>query len=222
MSAAQPNQSVIAGLTCLQEVISSPVPLGSMEVAERLAMEPTRVNRLLKTLVSMGMLAQLSNRLYAPGPGLHVLAAQATFGSGLLQAALPTLESLRSTGLGVALGVLWGDRVAYQYWAGPNTPIHEAIGNTELLAAEQSSIGLVLQAVNGSIPNNDIVCRGYAVAKDPHGNRSLAVALGQPAIAAVALAGRCTLREIKSYAPELKRAAETINAVWQRAPYENQ
>jgi len=52
---AQPNLSLINGLTCLQELIASPSLVGSRELARRLGLEPTRVNRLLGTLAQLGL-----------------------------------------------------------------------------------------------------------------------------------------------------------------------
>lgn len=111
----QPNHSVMDGITVLQTVVSSDEPIGSREVARRLGMDTTRANRLLKTLAAMGMLAQTPSRKYGPGHGIHVLSAQSLRASGLLNAALAPLESLRRFGLIVSMGVVWHGRVSYLY-----------------------------------------------------------------------------------------------------------
>jgi len=91
MLPAQPNQSLIDGLACLQQLASEREPVGGRELARDLGLEPTRVHRLLRTLAHLGLAQQDAQRRYRPGPGIHVLAAQAMFGSGLLRRALPVL-----------------------------------------------------------------------------------------------------------------------------------
>jgi len=81
--------------------------VGGRELARELGLEPTRVNRLLRTLAHLGLAQQDDRRKYRRGPGIHVLAAQAKFRSGLLRRAMPVLESLRRFEFTVALGVLW-------------------------------------------------------------------------------------------------------------------
>ena len=127
MLPAQPNQSLIDGVRCLQAVATAGVPIGGRELARRLEMEPTRANRLLKTLAAQGFLHQDGDRKYQPGAGMHVLAAQSLHGSGMLQRALPVLARLRRRrpALIVALGVLWHDQVSYLYHADPQTPPHQ-------------------------------------------------------------------------------------------------
>ena len=76
-------------------------------MARQLGANPTRVNRLLKTLAYLGIARQTANRKYTPGPGMHVLAAQSLFASGLIRRAMPVLEDLRRFGHTVAMGVLF-------------------------------------------------------------------------------------------------------------------
>jgi DNA-binding IclR family transcriptional regulator len=121
MLPAQPNQSLIDGLSCLQALASAGKPVGSRQMARELKLEATRVNRLLKTLAHLGIAQQTPDKQYIPGPAMHVLAAQAMFGSGLLHRALEPLESLRRFKLAVAMGVLWRDHVSYLYHGGPGT-----------------------------------------------------------------------------------------------------
>ena len=63
-------------------------------MARQLGLEPTRVNRLLKTLAHLGMARQDPDRKYLPGPAMHVLSALSLFGSGLIRRAIGPLESL--------------------------------------------------------------------------------------------------------------------------------
>jgi DNA-binding IclR family transcriptional regulator len=140
----QPNQSLIDGIATLQALASSPEPVGGRELARHLGLEPTRVNRLLKTLAYLGIARQTASRKYTAGPGMHVLAAQSLFASGLIRRALPVLEGLRRFGHTVALGVLWGDNVSYLFHAPPGIEASRGLGRIGLLPASTSGIGVVL------------------------------------------------------------------------------
>lgn len=120
--------------------------MGSREMARALGLESTRCNRLLKTLAHLGIAQQNSAKQYVPGPGMHVLAAQAMFGSGLLQRAIGPLESLRAHRMSVAMGVLWRDDVSYLYHSSPGDKPSDAIGRVGLFPATRSGIGLALLA----------------------------------------------------------------------------
>lgn len=141
---AQPNQSLIDGIATLQALASSPEPVGCRELARQLGANPTRVNRLLKTLAYLGIARQTANRKYTAGPGMHVLAAQSLFASGLIRRALPVLEDLRRFGHTVALGVLWNDNVSYLFHAPPGIEAARGLGRIGLLPATTSGIGIVL------------------------------------------------------------------------------
>ncbi len=141
---AQPNQSLIDGITTLQALATSPEPVGCRELARRLGADPTKINRLLKTLAYLGIARQTANRKYTAGPGMHVLAAQSLFASGLIRRALPVLEGLRRFGHTVALGVLWGDSVSYLFHAPPGIEASRGLGRIGLLPATTSGIGIVL------------------------------------------------------------------------------
>lgn len=141
---AQPNQSLIDGITTLQALATSPEPVGCRELARRLNADPTKINRLLKTLAYLGIARQTANRKYTAGPGMHVLAAQSLFASGLIRRALPELEALRRFGHTVALGVLWGDNVSYLFHAPPGIEASRGLGRIGLLPATTSGIGVVL------------------------------------------------------------------------------
>ena len=141
---AQPNKSLIDGIATLQALATSPDPVGCRELARRLNIDSVKVNRLLKTLAYLGIARQTADRKYTAGPGMHVLAAQSLFASGLIRNALPVLESLRRFGHTVALGVLWQDNVSYSFHAPPGIEASRGLGRIGLLPATTSGIGVVL------------------------------------------------------------------------------
>jgi DNA-binding IclR family transcriptional regulator len=141
---AQPNKSLIDGITTLQALATSPYPVGCRELARRLDIDPVKVNRLLKTLAYLGIARQTADRKYTAGPGMHVLAAQSLFASGLIRHALPVLENLRRFGHTVALGVLWQDNVSSLFHAPPGIEASRGLGRIGLLPATTSGIGIVL------------------------------------------------------------------------------
>jgi DNA-binding IclR family transcriptional regulator len=141
---AQPNQSLIDGILTLQALASAPEPVGCRELARQLGANTTRINRLLKTLAYMGIVRQTSDRKYTSGPGMHVLAAQSLFASGLIRRAMPVLEGLRRFGHTVAMGVLWNDSVSYLFHAPPGIEAARGLGRIGLLPATTSGIGIVL------------------------------------------------------------------------------
>lgn len=143
---SQPNQSLIDGIATLQALATSDRPIGGRELARALNFEPTRANRLLKTLAYLGIAQQTPDRKYMPGAGMHVLAAQSLFASGLVRRALPVLEDLRQYNHVVAMGVLWRDNVSYLYHAPPGVGSAEALGRIGLYPASKGGIGLALLA----------------------------------------------------------------------------
>lgn len=211
---AQPNQSLIDGIATLQALAISAEPVGCRELARRLGFEPTRVNRLLKTLAYLGIARQTADRKYAPGAGMHVLAAQSIFASGLIGSTLPQLEALRSFGHTVALGVLWRDNVTYLFHAPPGVPAAQAVGRIGLYPATLGGIGTALLAsldeehVREVYDGRDIPGypnglsqllvvleatreRGYADVPVHEGgdHRTVAIALGTPVHSAVGMSG---------------------------------
>src|SRR6476661_1752039 len=92
---SQPNRSLIDGILTLQALATSAEPVGCRELARRLDMDVTKTNRLLKTLAYLGIARQVANRKYTAGAGMHVLAAQSLFASGLIRRSLPLLGGLR-------------------------------------------------------------------------------------------------------------------------------
>ncbi len=207
---AQPNKSLIDGLAVLQAVSAHREPVAGAQLARELGLESTRVNRLLKTLASLDVVYRTRERRYAPGPGMHVLAAQSLFASGLTQRALGPLGELSALGLVVAMGVLWRDQVCYLYHWRPGLSLGDALGRTALFPATRSSLGLALLATREAeqvaalyggreIPGFDSLAalqaalaaarsRGYATVPTGDG-LTVGVSFGSPAYAAIAIAG---------------------------------
>lgn len=141
---AQPNQSIIHGIICLQTLAASPVPVGCRELARQVDLPPMTVNRILRTLMYMGMVVQNEKRSYMPGPAIHVLAAQSIHGSGLLKRALPVIESYLPVDHIVSVGVLWGDKVSYLIHALPEYSFSHSLLSNHLFDVTQSTIGIML------------------------------------------------------------------------------
>ncbi|MBN1863456.1 MAG: helix-turn-helix domain-containing protein [Victivallales bacterium] len=200
------------GIAVLQQLAVSAGPVSCLELSCELGMEKTRVNRLLKTLSHLGIVYRTSSRRYAPGAGMHVLAAQSLYASGLFRVALPHLEMLESLGHLIALGVLWRDKVCYLLHHAPGTPFAEGIGRTRLYPATRSSLGMILLAQQpedtvrelyggrGEMEGFDSVesllgklCEvrncGYACV-EAAGTVSVAVKIGEPAYAAAGISGK--------------------------------
>lgn len=233
---AQPNNSLITGIQCLQHLVSAGGPIGSREVARRLGLTHTRVNRLLGTLAYMGLLERDAERRYRPGPGLHALAAQSMMASGLLPAALPMMKQLRSDGYTVALGTVWDGQVCYLFHERPGQSIEEAILRHELWPADHSTIGVALLAARGEplpempspprdarvtlLPGQDIQTtvaearkRGYAALKFENDVVSIGVTIGRPPVAGLAISSRHIGDEfIPEIAKRLHKAAAEIDA----------
>lgn len=231
---AQPNQSLIDGLACLQALASTPEPVGCRELARRLDLNPMRANRLLKTLADIGLAHQDGHKRYTIGGGIHSLAAQSLFGSGLLRRALPLIKSLKHTGLTVAIGVLWRDQVTYLFHGEIGRDIEQGIGRIGLVPATRSSLGMYFLAQldkdalkqlypGRSVPDfetksafqavlKDIRIRGYAAlltgADKPH--YSLAVPIGDPCVACIALSGIKKNQDLDPYVQELQTIAQEI------------
>lgn len=234
---AQPNQSLIDGIATLQALAISTEPIGTRELARRLGFEVTRVNRLLRTLAYLGIARQTADRKYTSGPGMHVLAAQSLFASGLIRRALPALNELRTFGLTVALGVLWRDNVSYLFHAPPGTEVSEALGRIGLYPATRGGIGMALLA---ALPDEEIThiygnaediprfsdgvrrllvevreirTQGYArvlvdAERDYH---TLAVAVGDPVHSAVGVSGWIPKASTKTVVAALRAAARQID-----------
>ena len=232
---AQPNQRLIDGITTLQALATSPEPVGCRELARRLNADPTKINRLLKTLAYLGIARQTANRKYTAGPGMHVLAAQSLFASGLIRRALPELEALRRFGHTVALGVLWGDDVSCLFHAPPGIEASRGLGRIGLLPATTSGIGVVLlselddEDVRELYADKDIpmfpggieqllaklaeVRRlGYARVHvaDDRDHHVVAISTGDPAHAGIALSGWIPEASTEALVAALRESAPNI------------
>lgn len=230
---SQPNESLIDGLACLQALTVCSEPVGVRELARKLDLEPTRVHRLLKTLAHLGIASQTPAKKYVPGPGMHVLAAQSIFASGLIRKSLPFLEELQRYGFIVAYGVLWKDMVSYFYHAEPGMPVEQALGRIGLYPASCSSIGMVLLSLNADsdirklfkgrdIPRfpegidslleevREIRRSGFAKIVTGKDNTSMAVKVGSPGHSAVALSGKISPSDVQKYCSILKETASRI------------
>ncbi|RXR06336.1 IclR family transcriptional regulator [Pseudoxanthomonas composti] len=232
---AQPNQSLIDGIATLQALASSPEPIGCRELARQLDANPTRVNRLLKTLAYLGIARQTADRKYTPGPGMHVLAAQSLFASGLIRRALPVLEGLRRFGHTVALGVLWNDSVSYLFHAPPGIEAARGLGRIGLLPATTSGIGIVLlsqlsdeevrelyegreipmfpQGVEQLLATLETTRRqGHARVHvaDARDHHIVAIAMGDPVHAGIAMSGWIPESATAELVAALRKAAEEI------------
>jgi DNA-binding IclR family transcriptional regulator len=206
---AQINQGLRDGIECLLEIAAMERPVGSRELARHLKQDHTRVNRIISTLAFMGLAEQTTDRKYIPGPGLLVLAGLSLRSSPLYRCAMPHLEELGiATGYQIALGLRWRTNVCYLYHGHAQEHAALGIASEGLYPADRSSIGLMLlsqlpprelKALYQGSPAGllqhpdmktliervrDARAAGYAIA--PNG-RSIAVALGQPAVAGIAL-----------------------------------
>ncbi len=143
----QKNKSIEDSLRLLLEIAGEHESCGSRELSRRLDMEPTRINRFLKTLLASGFIEQGEDQRYYSGPGMQVLSAQCIFGSKLLRASLPVIEDIFPNNHVVGLGVLHRDQVSYLFHALPGTSLAEGIGRLHTYPATISSIGLMLLAL---------------------------------------------------------------------------
>jgi DNA-binding IclR family transcriptional regulator len=206
---AQINQSLRDGIECLLEIATMDRPVGSRELARHLGQDHTRVNRIISTLAYMGLAEQTADRRYVAGPGLLVLAGLSLRGSALYRCAMPHLEELGvATGYQVALGLRWRTNVSYLYHGHAQEHAALGIASEGLYPADRSSIGLVLlsqltpqeitefyQGSSAAVLRTqemqtlldrvkEVKNAGFAVASNA---RSIAVALGKPAVAGIAL-----------------------------------
>jgi DNA-binding IclR family transcriptional regulator len=222
MPTARPNQSVLAAMECLQALADAARPVGSRELARAVGMEHTKVSRALGTLALTGLAQRTPHGQYCPGPAVHVLAARSLHGGGLLPAALPHLRKLKWEGLAVALGVLWDGQVCYLVHSQQHQGLEEGVGRHAVHPPFRSSLGLALLAEAGP-PAPDAVGareaealedtrrRGYALLRLPHGEVSVAAALGRPATAAIgASAPRLTEEKAAALGARLLNSANSI------------
>lgn len=232
-SKSQLNQSLIDGITTLQELALSSVPVGCRELARRLNMDPTRVNRLLLTLEQIGLARKTVKRKYTAGAGMHVLAAQSLFASGLIQHAIKPLEKLKKYGYITALGMLWRDHVSYLYHSLPGMDSTEALGRIGLYPASSGGVGISLlssledeqirevyqhieqlPSYPGGIDELLLEIektrqQGYAYVKTDD-NTTIAVNVGEPAVCAIGMSGWFPESVVEELSEALKEVAKEI------------
>lgn len=227
---AQPNQSLIDGLEVLRALAMAHAPVGSREVARQLKLEPTRANRLLKTLASIGIADQTSDRRYRPGPGMHMLAAQSLRGSGLLRVAVPLLQSMARPGLVVAMGTVWRGQVCYLYHASIDTAPADAIGHRPAFPAWQSGVGVAalsslpvdqvrehLRSIDSRAEREQLKSlvakardQRFAYVEQTEQRIGLAVGIPQTGVA-VGVSGRIDTSQITPLVQQLNRIANTLS-----------
>lgn len=207
---AQPNKSLADGIDLLLSLISAGEPMGVRELARRVGMETTRVQRLLGTLAYQGMAARTADRKYEAGPGVHVLSAMSLAGSGLLQRGMPHLRKLEGLARIVAMGVLWRDEMCYLYLGSGHAEDDQAIGRMTHFPAWRSGLGVPLLAEQDEAylerhiyPQldderrrrlTDLLAetreRGYAIVPQEQSSMvTIGQVLGSPAYAAVGISG---------------------------------
>jgi len=229
---AQPVKGLQDGIMVLQQLANMREPVSGLELSRELGIEKTRVNRILKTLTSLGIAYRTASRKYASGPGMHVLAAQSLSASGLFRASIKHLEELDKLGHTIALGVLWRDKVSYLFHHSPGTSFQEGIGKISLFNATNSSLGMTLLSEKsdedifaifkdkkdlgkyaGTKELLNKICEirrdGYAALENNEGF-TIAVTIGTPAYAAIGISGKIKPEEIIKYVDILKEKAEAI------------
>ena len=199
---AQKVNGLIDGLAALQELALMERPISCLELSNKLNISHVRANRLLKTLAYLGFAYRSSSRKYEVGPAMHILSAQSMRASGLLKKLFHDLESLGASGKTVALGVLWKGDVCYLYHRNPGADLIDGIAGAPLRPSFDSSIGMALLAkltdenIRSLCPQErinyilesvrEIREKGYAVIEYSD-HKSLAVKIGDPAYAAIAV-----------------------------------
>lgn len=211
----QKNKSITDALNVLMELSEVSSAVGSRELARRLNMEPTRVNRFLRTLNEAGFAAQDKRKRYYSGPGMEIMAARSINTAKLLRAGLPVIEKLGKCSFQIALGVLHRNKVCYLYHGAQAMSLAEGIGRMSIHEASRSSIGLMLMAKRSNryisefykTPDADygafnsfaglmqkiteIRHKNITKIKCPGNNQliNIAVTVGSPAIGALAFSG---------------------------------
>lgn len=229
---SQPILGLIDGMEVLQLLAASPTEMSGVDISQTLGIEKTKVNRILKTLAFQGFASVTAGRKYRLGPAIHILSAQILHGSGLIKNAMKHLEELTKLDVVVAMGVLWRDKVAYTYHWTPGISAAEGIGRMGLFPATQSSIGMQLLSEKSdeeikTIINTEVSiqgfdsehcfwtsindCRTNKIAQNTfEGNASIAVSLGEPAYAGLALAQHSKTKNLNEHIAVLKEKASLI------------
>lgn len=233
---SQPNQSLIDGLACLQTLAMHAEPVACRALARELDLNVMRANRLLRTLADIGLAQQDAKRRYTIGPAIHTLAAQSMFASGLLRRAIKPLRKLGRPGLNIALGVLWQRHVTYLYHGLHGCDVEDALGKLTLFPASRSSVGMALLAQHdddaiahlyetaptSGHENIDALLKmihqtrrqGYACLTHPTDDKTnhltIAVTVGQPVTAAIAISGMLVDEPIQPIVDQLQEASHII------------
>ena len=233
---SQPNQSLADGLRCLQAIAMHAEPVACRALARELGLNVMRVNRLLRTLADIGLAHQDAKRRYTIGPGIHTLAAQSMFASGLLKRAIKPLRRIGSPGQLIALGVLWKTEVTYLYHGKHGCDVEDALGRLTLIPATRSSVGMALLATHTDdqiremyrdqpIPGFKNITallkdlrqtrkQGYACliypSRENPDHLTLAVTVGKPVTAAIAISGAALDAPVDEIVKQLKEASQII------------
>jgi len=223
---AQKVNGLIDGIEVLQELAMAGEATSGKAIANKLDLNPVRINRLLKTLNYLGLAHRDSSRRYSIGSAMHVLAAQSMAASGLLARALPQLQKLRKFDKVVALGVLWKDQVCYLYHNNNSNDFNAGLSRVKLYPALESSIGIALLAELDELQLQLTLGKrytekvkkilkkaskkGFAALK--HSDHiSLAIPIGKPAYAALAISNIENKDEQEQFQKILKEAIVEIN-----------
>lgn len=232
----RPSQVVsglVDGIQVLRKLADSAEPVSGLSLARQLDMNPVRVNRLLMTLAWMGIAHRDKSRRYTIGPGMHILSMLNLNASGLLRRVNRHVEPLTAYPYTVAAGVLWRDMVTYLYHRSPGQPVADSLERL-VRPATHSSIGVAMLAqlpddeirsmyalrsepLPGLYPTvNDLLVKieevrrvGYAALRYPT-HISLAMVVGQPPYAAVAISGFNTDEELAMFCRMLVDIAENV------------
>jgi len=223
---AQKVNGLIDGIEVLQELAMAGEATSGKAIADKLGLNSVRVNRLLKTLDYLGLAHRDNSRHYSIGSAMHVLAAQSMAASGLLARALPQLKKLSKSNKVVALGVLWKDQVCYLYHNNNPEDFNAGLSRVKLYPALNSSIGIALLAELDEIQLKLTLGERYtekirkklqkvsrnafaAIKHDDH--ISLAMPIGKPAYAALAISNIKDKDEQEKFQKRLKQAVLEIN-----------
>jgi DNA-binding IclR family transcriptional regulator len=211
-------------------------PVACRALARELDLNVMRANRLLRTLADIGLAHQDAKRRYTIGPGIHTLAAQSMFASGLLKRAIKPLRKLGKPGQLIALGVLWQDTVTYLYHGLHGCDVEDALGKVTLFPATRSSVGMALLSTQSdkairelyrdkTIPGFKNITalidairqtrkRGYACIQHQNENKpdhlTVAINVGNPVTAAIAISGMPTDEPLDDVINQLTAAVNII------------
>jgi DNA-binding IclR family transcriptional regulator len=205
----QPNQSLIHGLACLEHLASATEPVRSIDIAQKLGFDASKVHRLLGTLADLGFAERTAGRRYRTGPGIHILAALTLGSSPLLKVALPVVRQFADIDLAIAVGVRWGEHVCYLWHGKANIPVEKGLAGSRLYPVRESSIGNVLCDWESDA---ELRARGWCLMRAGQKDASLAVPIGDPPYAGLALAGAIPPERVSEFATRLQTAAAQISA----------